>query len=115
VIDRHLRLHPDDVRAVYFAAGHWSALGEPDRALALARKALKMAPQDSGVRYNVACVYVSEGLHEEALDLLEENVNAGWGYVAWVEHDPDLEPLRKHPRYCQLMKRLESRSIDEDN
>ncbi len=115
VIARHSRLHPDDVRAVYFAASHWSALGEHEKALELASRALRMLPEDSGVRYNVACVYVGEGLLDEALDLLEKNVRAGWGYVEWVENDPDLEPLRGHPRYRQIIEKLSSRKVSDES
>ena len=93
VIEKHLRLHPDDVRAVYFASGAWSTLGERERALECANRALEMNPEDSGVRYNVACVYAHEGLVDEALSLLEKNVAVGWGNLEWVKNDPDLDPL----------------------
>jgi adenylate cyclase len=114
VIDKHLRLHPDDVRAIYFAAGHWSAIGEREKALEMARRALGMESTDSGARYNVACVFATEGLHEEALDLLEKNVEARWGFLDWIRNDPDLEPLRGHPRFARILEQLEARTEDTD-
>jgi non-specific serine/threonine protein kinase len=113
-IDRHLRLYPDEVRAVYFASSHWSVLGEREKALEWARRALEMSPDDSGVRYNVACCYLQEDLIEEALDLLEQNVETGWGSQQWIDNDPDLDPLRDHPRFLAMKERLSTRRAEED-
>jgi TolB-like protein/Flp pilus assembly protein TadD len=109
VIEKHVQLHPDDVRAVYFGAGEWSALGEREKALEWARRALDMVPGDPGVRYNVACILVAEGQHDEALDLLERNVAVGWGNAEWVRNDPDWTPLRDHPRFRDLVARMPAR------
>src|SRR5262249_5384209 len=109
LIDKHLELHPDDTRAVYFAAGHWAALGEDEKALERGRHALAMAPKDSGVRYNVACVLVRIGRIDEALDLIEQNVQVGWGNAEWLEHDPDMEPVRDNPRFISLLRSMPKR------
>jgi adenylate cyclase len=111
-IERHLHLHPDDVRAVYLASGAWSALGEREKVLEWADRALEMSPDDSGVRYNVACAYASEGLVDEALSLLERNVAVGWGNLEWIKNDPDLDPLRDEPRFGAIIDWLSSRRKD---
>jgi adenylate cyclase len=74
-------------------------LGWGDRALAL-------DPDDAGVLYNVACLNAVGGSAEQALDHLERAVQNGFGHREWIEHDPDLEPLRSHPRYQALLSRL---------
>jgi len=113
VIEKHLELHPDDARAVYFGAGRWSVVGDREKALEWCRRALKMAPGQSGVRYNVACVYVGEGLLEEALDLLEQNVAERWGNRAWFENDPDMKPLQDHPRFRAILDKMPVRRAGE--
>ena len=37
-----------------------------------------------------------------ALDLLEGSIIAR----EWIEHDPDMEPLRDHPRYQSILESL---------
>jgi tetratricopeptide (TPR) repeat protein len=109
IIDKHLELHPDDVRATYFLAAQWSIAGERDKALALGRQALALAPNEPGVRYNVACLFANEGMSDEALDLIEGNMKFGWGNAEWLLHDPDMEPLRDLPRFRALLEKMPAR------
>ena len=109
IIEKHLDLHPDDVRAMYFLASQWVTIGERDKGLAMARRALDMAPNEPGVRYNVACLYVNEGMYDEALDLLEGNMQYGWGNAEWLSHDPDMKPLVDHPRFRKLLEKMPER------
>jgi adenylate cyclase len=41
---------------------------------------------------------------DRALDVLEDWANSG-GVLAknWLERDPDLDPIRQHPRYRKLI------------
>jgi hypothetical protein len=68
-----------------------------------------MRPDDWSVLYNAACFYSSVGEHERALDLLERALNHGGGYLEWMRHDTDLDPLRGHPRFEKLMSCLHDR------
>jgi len=106
VIERHLRHSPADARAYYLGSGCYSALGNRELALGWARKALEISPRDSGTLYNVACNFIHEGLIEEALELLERAAAVGWGSRAWLEHDPDMDPIRDHPRFRALLDRI---------
>ncbi|MBM3295921.1 MAG: tetratricopeptide repeat protein, partial [Candidatus Aminicenantes bacterium] len=54
--EEHLQLNPDDARAFYMGANGLVALGEVDRGLEWAGRALDIEPRDSMVLYNVACV-----------------------------------------------------------
>ena len=109
VIERHIRLHPADTRAIYLGACGWATLGEKERTLVWARRALAMAPTDCAVRYNVACAFGTVGLVDEALDLLEANVKAGWGSPEWIASDPDLQPLRGNPRFATVRDTIRRR------
>jgi hypothetical protein len=80
---------------------------EMETAVEWAETALSISPTDGAVRYNVACFYISIGRIEEALDLLEANVAIGWGFGRWLEQDPDLNPIRPHPRFQALLQRLQ--------
>jgi TolB-like protein/Tfp pilus assembly protein PilF len=57
IVERHIEMHPDDARALYLGAGSLSKFGQRQRALEWVGRALAIDPSDSGVLYNVACVY----------------------------------------------------------
>ncbi len=106
-VDRHLQLHPDDVRAVYMKSGSLCGLGENELALEWADRALAMDPEEPSVLYNVACDYALLGAIDKAIDCLEKALNQGFGHTEWIERDPDLASIRKHPRYACLKWQLD--------
>ncbi|MGH7594167.1 MAG: protein kinase domain-containing protein [Gemmatimonadales bacterium] len=106
VAERHLELNPDDARALSLGASALTELGEPTRALEWAARALAIDPNDSGVLYNVACVYSLAGERGDALRCLEQAVQNGFGHREWLENDSDLDQLRADPRFEALKKRL---------
>ena len=105
VIEQHVELNPDDSRAVTMGAGALCRVGELQRGLEWAERALRIDPDDAGVAYNVACVYAIEGKVEEAIATLETAVRNGFGNVEWVSNDPDWEGLRNHPKFRAVLRR----------
>jgi serine/threonine protein kinase/Tfp pilus assembly protein PilF len=101
--EKHLELHPDDSRALYFGANALSQLGEPTKSMEWAGRALQFEGEEPQVLYNVACVYALLGEADKAVDCLEKSVTLGWGQREWMQHDPDLASLRDHPRFRALM------------
>jgi serine/threonine protein kinase/Tfp pilus assembly protein PilF len=104
--ERHIELNPEDPRAYYLGGGVLCQLGQVEKGLEWGDRALALDPEDSGVLYNVACLSANAGRTERALDLLERAVQNGFGHREWIEHDPDFESLRSHPRYQALLSRL---------
>ena len=100
---RRLAVHPDDTRALYLGAGALVGIGERAEGLEWARRATARDPEDSSVAYNVACVYGLAGEKEAALETLEKALRDGWGNLAWIRHDTDLECLHDHPRWKELV------------
>ncbi len=106
VAEKHLELYPDDPRALYLGAGALCQLGDRARSLDWVRRALALEPEDSGVLYNVACVYALQGQTEEALACLEKAVEHGLGQKDWMEKDSDLISIRSRPRFQALLEKL---------
>ncbi|HEU4566105.1 MAG TPA: protein kinase [Gemmatimonadaceae bacterium] len=104
--ERHLELYPDDARALYFAAGAHARLGDREGCLELAARALAVDASDPGILYNVACTYAIIGEHDRALDALEAALRNGFAHRQWMEHDPDLDGLRVHPRFRAALAAL---------
>jgi hypothetical protein len=49
------------------------------------------------------------GKLDAAHDCLERGAPVGFPAREWLEHDPDLDPLREHPRYGSIMAGLATR------
>lgn len=106
VAEEHLRLNPDDTRALYMAANGLAALGRTAEGLKLADRARELEPTESMVLYNVACIYSLAGELEKAIECLDEAVQHGFRYRDWLEHDNNLDAVRNHPAFLALMKRF---------
>ena len=104
--DEHLRLRPDDARALYMGANGLVALGETARGLEWAARALALDPGDAMLLYNIACIRAMAGATDEALDCLERAVQAGMRNRGWLEHDSNLDSIRSDPRFAALMREL---------
>jgi tetratricopeptide (TPR) repeat protein len=102
-VERHLELHPDDTRALNLGAAQAAHQGQRDKATDWCRRALISDPEDSGLLYNVACVYAILGEVEPAVECLEKAVHFGFGLGDWVRNDPDLRALHGHPRFEAIL------------
>jgi adenylate cyclase len=107
-VDRRLRLNPDDVRALYMGGGAEINFGDRKRGMDFLTRALELAPDDFGTLYNVACGFIFAGELERALDALGHAVGTGKGNRRWFENDSDLDPLRTHPRFQEILSRLKT-------
>ena len=106
ILEDHLQLNPDDTRALIMGSGTAANLGDKERAYEMARQAIAIDPDDSSLLYNAACTYAIVGRSEEAIDVLERAVDKGMGHKEWIENDPDLAPLRDHPRYDAILQAM---------
>jgi tetratricopeptide (TPR) repeat protein len=106
-IEKHLELHPDDARALYLGSGALIGMGDTDRGLEWAARAVAIDPSDAAILYNVACSYSEAGRVDEAVDYLEKAVAAGFNQKEWIINDGDLESLRDHPRYKALIDSMD--------
>jgi adenylate cyclase len=96
-------LEPENARVRYLAAGLYLRLGNKESGRPYVEAALRLRPDDFGTIYNAACYYSQAGDIERALDLLEQRPVSN---LAWIEHDPDMAPLRDHPRFKAILARL---------
>ena len=108
VLERHLRLNPDDARAYHLGAGTLVALGEVDRAKRWLHRAIEIDPDDPIVLYNVACNLATLGEVDGAIEYLARVVEAGTISRAWILNDEDLANLRGDPRYEKLVETLKA-------
>ncbi|MGE0237747.1 MAG: tetratricopeptide repeat protein [Parvibaculaceae bacterium] len=107
--EQALRQNPENSRSAQLMANTYAFLGEPERAKEWIKRAFEIDPDDNHVRYNSACVYALIGEFDKAFDLLETWVHhAAPDSKLWFRNDPDFAALRQHPRYPELMKKVEA-------
>ena len=105
---QELARHPEDPRPAYLGALGFATLGELDRAQEWAARALAIDPDDILTQYNAACLYAQTGEAERACELLERLLpQANHETLKWVKHDSDLDPIRSHPRYQNVLKLIQ--------
>jgi adenylate cyclase len=107
-VEHHLQHNPYDVRAISVGASALCGLDEDARALEWADRALMMDPDEATVLYNVACAYALLQEKQKALDCLEKALQQGFCNTGWLANDPDLDSVRRLPRYQALMDDFEA-------
>jgi adenylate cyclase len=101
---------PDNGLALGYVVWSLCTLGEVERARDLAKRAMLLDPDNLTMRYNFGCAFTELREFEVALDYLgpvferdaAETVN-------WAKVDPDLDPLREHPRFRTMMALADAR------
>ena len=106
VIQRYLEMNPDDNRALMIGATQRCIIGEQEKGLELAERALGQDEKEPNLLYNAACFYSVQGDMDRSLELLARAIELGWGNRAWVETDSALDSLRADPRYIALLKSM---------
>jgi adenylate cyclase len=109
--EKIVAVEPDNGSAMGFAVGSLAALGEAERAKEWAERALLLDPDNINLRYNFACSLITD-LHDydAALDLLAPRFETmSIEVLNWVKTDPDLDPVRDHPRFKAMLAAAEAR------
>jgi adenylate cyclase len=88
-----------------------AVLGEAERAKEWTERALLLDPDNLHLVYDLACAHVELREFETALDLLERALgrSAHIEFLNWTKTDPDLDPIRDHPRFVAIVAATEAR------
>jgi adenylate cyclase len=99
-----LELNPDDNRALNMGAFALGRLGDREEAEQWMTTSVRNAPMDSIIQYNAACFFSLAGETDKALDCLENClVKVGSINREWLENDSDMDPIRHHPRFAEIL------------
>ena len=86
-----------------------AAAGNLDAAQAALKEMHVLAERRYVSPYHLALVNSALNRREEALDLLERAYETGDAKVLWMGVDPELDPLHGHPRFNDLLRKLDHR------
>lgn len=76
------------------------------RAASLLERYLTRRPNDPVMLYNAACAYCHLGDRDTAAGYLRRAVQAGLRDMDQIVSDPDLEAIRDHPTYLEIVERV---------
>jgi TolB-like protein/Tfp pilus assembly protein PilF len=105
LLPNYLLQNPDDSRARMVYALSLASAGRKEEATAEGAKALELSPGDPVMLYNGACLYAQLGEVAPGIAALKQAVAAGYWNFGWMQHDPDLNPLRGEAEFSELMQR----------
>jgi adenylate cyclase len=101
---------PDHGSALSFGIMALIELGERERALEWAERALLLDPDNNNLHYNLACALLKIDATERALNLLARVFQQSQPEaLQWMKVDPDLVPIREHPRFRAMLAEAETR------
>lgn len=114
-VERALAQDPTNSKALGMGAGALAAMGEAERTREWIDRAMIIDPDNILQRYNMACcltTWLSDD--DQALDLLQGYFDqATAGQVEHALVDPDMDAIREHPRFKEMVAAAQKRLADE--
>lgn len=101
-----LKNYPRYVSVIEILGGLYTRQGRIADGLKMDRKLVKLQPGNATAHYNLACSLALSKRNSAALDELRQAVELGYRDFAWMQQDPDLYDLQKHPDFQALLKEL---------
>lgn len=103
--DGILARNPNYVEVLRVMGNNLTAKGDCERSLELDRRLTRLCPCDRIAQYNLACTYSRLGMIDHSLKTLARAFELGYDELDYVESDPDLDNVRKDPRFRELISR----------
>ncbi|MBU0549315.1 MAG: tetratricopeptide repeat protein [Candidatus Omnitrophica bacterium] len=100
-----LKDRPNFVNALIALGEAYTRRGRYKEGLKVDKRLLELKPDDPTVHYNLACSYSLLKMPAACLRHLKKAITLGYRDFAFIEKDPDLEFIRKDPRYKELLSK----------
>lgn len=108
--EQALTQNPENSGPAHRGALAWAHLGDIQRALEWAERAIAIDPDDVVAQYNVACVYSIIGDTEKAIQLLQTVLpKSSYYQTLWFRNDSDLDAIRGDIRFTDMFDVIKER------
>ena len=101
---------PDYIEVVGLLGGLYTKVGRIVDGLKMARKLVRLEPDNATAHYNLACSLALCKKRPDALRSLRKAVSLGYDDLDWMQQDPDLEILKNDPEFQKLLGQLKPQS-----
>jgi adenylate cyclase len=109
-IEKVIAAEPDHGRALGYGAGALALLGEAERTKEWIERGMLVDPNNTILHFNFVCALARLREVDAAVDLIGRFINkASEGLLMWFDNDTDLDPLRDHPRFIEIMRTAKAR------
>jgi len=105
-----LRHHPRGADVIEILGGLYTKQGRIADGLRMDRRMVRLQPENATAHYNLACSLALSKRHADALRALREAVKLGYRDFEWMSRDHDLQALKKHPGFAELLHQLKPQS-----
>lgn len=101
-----VRRDPRYVEALQLLGDNYTERGRYSEGLMVDEQLAQLEPENPLVFYNLACSYSLTDQCDRAADAIERALELGYCDFKWLARDPDLQKLRKHPRFKQIRETI---------
>lgn len=109
-----LKEKPDYVDALIALGDAYTKNGRYEEGLKIDLRLARLKPDDETVHYNLACSYSLLKMAGRGIATLRKAIELGYRDFVYMEQDPDLEFIRKDPRYIGLVSRYAKQNKREE-
>ena len=95
---------------VELLGGLYTKHGRIADGLRMDRRLVRLLPPNATAHYNLACSLALLKRKSAALRSLRHAVELGYTDLDWMQQDPDLDGLKRHPDFSALVKELKPQS-----
>jgi predicted Zn-dependent protease len=101
-----LKRDPRYTDVIEILGGLYTKHGRVSDGLRMDRRLVRLLPSNATAHYNLACSLALVKRKAEAMRALKHAVELGYRDFDWMQQDPDLEGLKKHPAFLSLLAQL---------
>ena len=105
-----VRRNRDYAAVVELLAGLYTKEGRIRDGLKMDRRLVRLQPTNPTAHYNLACSLALTKRNGAALRALRQAIALGYTDLDWMQQDPDLDALKRHPEFVALLSRLKPQS-----
>lgn len=105
-----LKNDPRYTEVIEILGGLYTKHGRIADGLRMDRKLVRLLPTNATAHYNLACSLALVKRKADALRSLKQAVELGYRDFDWMQQDPDLESLKRHPDFIALLEQLKPQS-----
>ncbi len=105
ILKSGMKLYPKNTHYLRHVGNYYGQIKEPQKALEIFQKAIKLKPDDPGNDYNICCAFALVNDKDTALDWFEKALEKGFNDHTKIQKDTDLDNIRDTKRFKKLVRK----------